>query len=305
MRHKLTGRIAAGLLLGAGMAICAWCPASANPSMETFILTHVQPLEDTLCGWMPFWYCTGLRESTALMGPLEFDLISRSPELYCDELTLAVSWPADWVLVSAEVCGPGPASFEPAESGGVIRMPDLEGLAWSPGGFGMAKLVLNVTSPGWFEVTKSTDCEWILSSGARAGSSCGDCVILDPCTHEDLGRPVADLETLELQAGAGSPASGQFRARNVRVSDYGSLSFVASENWMTLDVQTEGDPGSVDYVVTVNTSPDLTNPGVYGGTVEVHAPACHECVQVVLTVTDEGHPAAQPETWGSVKSRYR
>jgi hypothetical protein len=256
---------------------------------------------------MPFGSCEDVRQSTELTGLLEFDLILDGfPAMWCEE-RIAVHWPSDWEFVSADVCGTELGGyFQPMGSGGRIWLPyDADGIPWGEDVMGLAKLVLNVTSPGWFEITEATNCGWIVSPGARAGSTCGDCVVIRPCTREDLGRPVPSLEMLELQTEAGSPASGQFRARNVRIHDYGSLSFVASETWMTLDVQTEGDPGSLDYLVTVNTSADLTAPGVYGGTVEVRAPACHECVQVVLTVTDEGHPAAQPETWGSVKNRYR
>jgi len=281
--------------------------ARANPGTENYVLTHVQPIGDTLCGWMPFWYCTGLRQSTPLLGPLEFDLITNSPYAFCAPggVALGVDWPADWVFLSADVCGPGPTSFEPAEHGGIVRLPDFGGLAWSQGGLGVAKIVLDVTSPGWFEVAGVSDCEWIVLPGARAGSNCGDCVVIDACTHQDLGRPAADPDTLELQAGAGSPASGLFEARNVRTNDNGSLSFVASENWMALDVQTIGDPGSTSYRVTVNTSPGLLGPAVYEGSVEVHAPSCYERVRVILTVTDDNPPAAIPETWGSVKSRFR
>jgi len=300
-------RARAWLLVGILAVIGGGNTARANPGTENYVLTHVQPIGDTLCGWMPFWYCTGLRQSTPLLGPLEFDLITNSPYAFCAPggVALGVDWPADWVFLSADVCGPGPTSFEPAEHGGIVRLPDFGGLAWSQGGLGVAKIVLDVTSPGWFEVAGVSDCEWIVLPGARAGSNCGDCVVIDACTHQDLGRPAADPDTLELQAGAGSPASGLFEARNVRTNDNGSLSFVASENWMALDVQTIGDPGSTSYRVTVNTSPGLLGPAVYEGSVEVHAPSCYERVRVILTVTDDNPPAAIPETWGSVKSRFR
>jgi hypothetical protein len=191
MRQGFARRVGAEFLLVVGVVTCGWSTTGANPGTIPCIFTHVQPLEDGLCGWMPFWYCTGLEQSTALIGPLEFDLISSSPYALCapGDLAIGVHWPADWVFVSAEVCGPGPTSFERTENGGIVRLPNLEGLAWSQGGYGIAKLVLDVRSPG--------------------------------------------------------------------------------------------------------------------GSVEVHAPGCYECVRVILTVTEEDPPAAQLETWGSVKSRFR
>jgi hypothetical protein len=116
----------------------------------------------------------------------------------------------------------------------------------------------------------------------------------------------AARETPTVLEQAGAAATGHFTAYNSHADGFGRLTFVTSDSWITVDAILTQPPGSVDvYEVTVATSTELSQPGLYEGWVEAHAASCYECVRVLLTVTAPAPPAVKTETWGKLKSSYR
>jgi hypothetical protein len=284
-----------------------------NPIPGRVLFTHVQPVGTSFCAGLPISSCAQIQQRTAAMGELEFDLFlwqqESDPYLPCDSLLITVRWPASWFFVSDDVCGASSSTFTHGSGGGVLRVPSLEG---SPPSLrrGLLRVVLDVASPGWFEVLDVAGCHPYTTS-VRAGLECGNCAW--PCSRGSFGLygpyfPEPDPAELELRAEAGQVATGHIDFRFEGEWPGETYEVVESEPWLTLDAQLEPPqyPGrGYKYSVAVSADAGSLAPGTREGWVEARRDLCSECAHVVFTVTNYTPPAAQPETWGSLKNRFR
>jgi hypothetical protein len=299
-------------LLGILLPAAAPWTALANPVPPEYLLTHVQPVAGSLCDGLPIVSCTQIVQRTSAMGLLEFDPVldwplgGSPPE--CEDLWLSIEWPAAWRLVEAEICGAPQGDFEPLGNGGRIHWSTTRDLPTGESVMGMARFILDVTTPGWFRVRDFEGCGFMLygSYGAWAGPACGDCFRIAPCSHDDLSVPMATRDSLELRAPVDSTAVGRFSAYTTQEDGHGTISFTASEPWIALHAVLTYPPYPAQtYQVTVSASADQRAPGVYEGWVEMRSSDCYKCLPVVLTVTEHTPDAAVPVSWGSLKARFR
>jgi hypothetical protein len=296
--------VAVSLLL----AVCSPQTARGNPVYYPVLFAHVQPLGAGFCDGLPVSSCAQITQRTATMGWLEFDLIMDGYDylsLDRSDISITVAWPEAWGFLGVDVCGTPPGSFQRVGAGGVIRLSGYDGLPTAGRMTGLARIGLNVTTPGSFEIL-AAEGYWSSQYGAWAGPTCGDCVEIAPCDHHYLSRPTADLDILELRAPPDSTAAGTFLVHSTQADGHGTLSFIASEPWITVDAELAVLPQSPQvYEVTVSAGGGHRDPGVYEGWVEMRSDDCHACLPVILTVRDHTPPAAQPESWGSLKNRFR
>jgi hypothetical protein len=300
----------AGPLVGLVILLGALGAALANPIPNYIIYSHVQPVGGDFCGDLPINGCSGLVQSTTLGGPLEFDLFLwqyvDDPYWPCDSLLVPLEWPPDWSFVSHDVCGTTGASFTPSSGGGVLHVPSLEGYGPNPHWRGLLRVVLDVSSPGWFKILDVGDCV-VFTTDVRAGLECGNCAW--PCTWGPFGLygasfPSLEPTELELRAETGMSAVGEIGVGLYDIQTGEHISYVSAESWLSLESRSI-PPGYYDraYEVTVTAHADSLDPGVYEGWVEVQRMRCSECARVVFTVVPS--TGVQAETWGSVKNRYR
>jgi hypothetical protein len=297
-------------LLGAFLLAVA-PSAHGNPYPGKILLTHVQPVGGSLCDGLPISSCEQITQWTSEMGVLEFDPMLDwalgDPPPECTDLWISFEWPAAWRFVGAEVCGAPQGDLELTGNRGVIHWSTTRDLPMGESVMGLARLMLDVTTPGSFLVLGFAGCEegtYYQPYGARAGPACGDCFEVAPCSHDPLRVPRADLESLELRAPVDSTAVGRFSAHSTQADGRGTLSFTASDPWISLHAELTFPPHSAQtYRITVSAGGDHRDPGVYEGWVEMRSADCYACVPVVLTVS-ENTPAAA-ESWGSLKNRFR
>jgi hypothetical protein len=300
-------------LVGLAILLLATGAAWGNPVPLVLLMTHVQPAGGAFCDRMPIQSCDQIVQDTALRGTLDFDLILHwlpyddPPD--CDDLSVMVRWPDDWGFVRAEVCGNLGSSFQPLVHGGIVRLPTLQGVPLGTDQLGIARFTLDAFSFGRFEITEGSPesgcMDWWL--GASVGRVCGTCHPYDPCTHDGYEMPQMDPEQVELQAGTGEDANGSLVFHSNCDCYTPDISVTTDDPWMSLDV--EMTHGAEDYgprsAITVTAHAEGLDPGVYEGWVEGRRPDCSICARVLFTVIEQDPPAVEPESWGSVKNRFR
>lgn len=303
------GQTVAGLIGGFAIVFGGISAAWANPIPPDIYFIHVQALESVFCYQPPIDSCDEFVESTRLTGPLEFDLF-RAPggSWYCSHFDIIVTWPADWLFVGVDVCGDPDNSFTREGNTGILHVNSLEHPS-GPWLQSMAQVALVVTSPGSFGITNIVGCDAVAWTPVHAGRECGECAW--PCTWGPFGVylrgfpfPYLDPAELEFQTEVGRTASDEIDVEVEYLQPGESVSFVPTEDWMSLDVEAL-PPGHdlPDYRVSVTADAESLDPGVYEGWIEVQRVRCSECARVTFTVLPK--TAAEPETWGSVKNRYR
>jgi len=256
------------ILLGATGA--AW----ANPVPDLMFYSHVRPVEGYICVQLPIGSCDELVQSTTLTGPLEFDVF--------------VEWQPDWTFLSVDVCGAPGGSFTREGHTGILHMPSFDSLPFSSGLLGLARIILDVTSPGWFRIVRIENCNFSEWTSVRAGLECGECAW--PCSWGPYGLygasfPSLDPDELELRTETGKTAVGQIDVGLYDIQPGEHISYVTAESWLSLETHSI-PPGYYDrsYEITVTADADSLDPGVYEGWVEVQRMRCSECARIVLTV---------------------
>jgi hypothetical protein len=283
--------------------------ALANPSPSGIVYTHIHAGGGDFCSALPVSTCQEIVQVTDATGVLNFDMILPCwwlGEWLCEgsSIVFTVKWPAAWQFVDASVCGSG-ASVVQVDNGATFSIGSMDGAPASGLLVGLGRLVLNVTSEGstWFTHISSPDfsCDWV---GGRI-SGCGNCM-RSRCGDWEPMRPVLPAPVLELAAGDSGRAVGQFHVDSAGFED-GDLeyTFSASEPWITLAPVSVGQSYYPEYDVTVTADALALAPGVHEAWIEVHAPYCYECEWIIVTVPETDPPAADEETWGSLKTRFR
>jgi hypothetical protein len=187
--------------------------------------------------------------------------------------------------------------------GGVLRVPSLEEeMSWH--WRRLLRVVLDVTSPGWFEVLRIGYCSIHNTVSVRAGLECGDCAW--PCSRDRYGAafPVLDPAEIELVAQVGDSAVGQIRVEFGERWQDETYWFTSSEGWLSLEARTvPGQWGGVAREITAIARAEGLAPGTYEDWIEAHRDGCSECARVIFTVRE--HTEVPRETWGSLKAKYR
>jgi hypothetical protein len=300
-------------LVGLAILLLATGAAWGNPAPMKLLMVHVQPAGGEFCHGMPIQSCDQIVYDTPLTGTLDFDLILHwtawddPPD--CDGLSVTVRWPDDWGFASVEVCGNHGGSFEPLDHGGIVRLPTLQGVPLGTNQCGIARITLDAVSAGRFEITEGSYDSGCMegSCGASVGRVCGTCLSVDPCTHHGREMPQMDPEEIELQAAAGDSTIGSIVFHSNCDCYVPDISVTTDEPWMNLDVVMthEIEDYGPKSAITVTAHAEGLAPGVHEGWIEGRRPDCSTCARVLFTVIEEDPPAAQPETWGSLKNRFR
>jgi hypothetical protein len=306
-------RRVAALMLAACTLACVGIAALANPGPSGLVFTHIHAGEGGFCSALPVSTCEDLVQVSDATGILCFDMIL--PWWWDDfewlygavtNLEFTVQWPAEWQFVQASACGSGAVGVIHRGNGATFWIENLEGAPVNGQLLGLGRLVLNVTSEG------STSCpDWPYPEGiAWVGgriSECGNCMEAI-CTDWEPIRPALPSPVLELAAGDSGMASGQFHVDCEGMEGGGSptaFAFDTTEPWITLQAVSVGSSYHPEYDVTVTANAQALSPGVHEAWVEVQVPYCYECERIVFTVPETDPPATIPETWGSLKSKFR
>jgi hypothetical protein len=289
-------------------------PASANPVPFGFVLVHVHDDTGDPCSAVPVSSCAEIVQTTDRTGTLAFDFLVEPyyadlPTLYSmsHNFQFTITWPADWQFASGSACGSGGVGVVQHDSQATFSIGDLHGAPLIDDGseslVELGRLVLNVTSEG--RVRRLSDNWWFgpAWSEGRAGIVCGNCVP-DYCTIYEAYRPVFEPPLLELTAGADGMATGNFYVNSDGYNGASQYDFECSAPWISLDVVPTGQ-GEPEYDVTVHADGHGLGVGVHEASIEVRAPYCQECERVLFTVNDSIPSPARPESWGSLKSRFR
>ena len=286
---------------------CGGSGALANPGPMGIVFTYVHAGGGDFCGVLPVSTCQQIVQVTDATGVLDFDMILPCwwiGEWVCDatSIVFTVKWPAAWQFVDASVCGSG-ASVVQVDNSATFSIGNLDGAPASGSLIGLGRLVLNATSEGstWFSqlYCPSIDLDWV---GGRI-SGCGNCMRAR-CDDWEPTRPALPSPVLELAADDSGMASGQFHVDSAGSEGYHlAYTFTTTAPWITLTPVSVGQSYYPEYDVTVTANAQALEPGAHEAWVEVHARWCYECEKVVFIVPNP--PAAIPETWGSLKTKFR
>jgi hypothetical protein len=305
------GRIGVLTLTACAFA-CIGSTVLANPVPNHVAYTHIHPGTGDFCSALPVTTCEEIVQVTDATGVLSFDVILRWWDalewLYWPETDamFTIQWPAEWQFVDASACGSGAVSVVHEGNRATFSIEHLESAPMSGELVGLCRLVLDVTSEGSISGPDWYTPEGTYLNGGRI-STCGDCVYaicdgLSP-VHPALPSPV-----LELAADSSGTASGQFHVSSDGPEDSGDIEYTFSTTapWITLEADLLGDPGGwPEYDVTVTADAQTLGPGVHETWIEVRSATCYECQRIVFTVPETDPPAADEETWGSLKARFR
>jgi hypothetical protein len=306
------GRRTAALMLAACALACIGSGARANPAPTAIVYTHIHGGQSVFCNTLPVSACEEIVQVVDATGVLNFDMIlAWGGDLdflyaWATNLEFTVRWPEEWQFVDASACGSGALGVVHEGNGATFIIESLEGAPVNGQVLGLGRLVLNVTSEG------STSCPdwpghagtvWI---GGRI-SECGDCMEAICGVDWEPVRPALPSPLLELAAGDSGMAVEQFHVDSDGL-EHGtpiSYAFSATVPWITLETALSGDPTYPDYDVTVTADARTLEPGVHEAWIEVQSETCYECEKIVFTVPETDPPAADPETWGSMKTKFR
>lgn len=297
-------------LVAACALACAGNSVQANPGPFGVVYTHIHAGGGDFCSALQVATCQEFVQVTDANGIHNFDMIlpcwwDDFEWLYeaVTNLEFTIQWPAEWQFVDASACGSGAVSVVHEGNGARFSIENLEGAPVNGQLLGLGRVVLNVTSEG------STSCpDWphpeSISWVEGRISGCGNCVH-GVCDDWDPVRPVLPWPVLELTADRGGRASRLFFVDSDG-SEHGPNEFTFSTTapWITLKTTSIGGPYSPEYDVTVSADAQTLEPGVHEAWVEVQSATCYECEKIVFNVPEQYTPAV-PQTWGSLKTRFR
>jgi hypothetical protein len=299
------------LLLAVPLLPGGWVPA--NPAPSCMVFTHVHDAGAELCAGLPVATCEEITPITSRTGTLAFDFILDwrygSGELLerNANLVFRIGWSSAWQFDSAQVCGSGVKGFEHDGDTAIFWIESLEGAPIVGDLAGLARLVLTVPCQGSLRCISYDGFEeypeW---PGARAGVACGSCPYPD-CSYRFPMVPAPDPLQLELTANENGYAFGQFHVYAWGWDlepPVGGFAFSETVAWLRAETTSLGDPFRPEYDVIVTAEAGGLEPGVHEGWIEVQAPWCSECEKIVFTVP-AAPPAAQGESWGRLKARFR
>jgi hypothetical protein len=285
--------------------------ALANPGPEGVVYAHIHGGAGDFCSAVPVATCEEIVQVADATGVLSFDLIlSWGSELeYLYTVTNAeftIQWPPEWQFVDASVCGLGATSVVQEGDAASFSIENLEGCPVNGQLVGLGRLVLNVTSEGslWCQDYNFPEVG-IGWSGGRI-SACGNCVH-GVCGDYSPVRPALPSPVLDLTADSSGTASGVFRVESDG-SEHGNpleYTFSSTAPWITIEPISIDDPDYPRYDVTVTADDGTLEPGVHETWIEVQSATCYECERIIFTVPETDPPAADEETWGSLKTRFR
>jgi hypothetical protein len=303
----------AALVVAACAVVCVGSAALANPMPNYLAYTHIQTEVGDFCGALPVTACEDVVQVTDATGVLSFSVILRWWDdirwLYVPETDaeFTIQWPAEWQFVDASACGSGAVSVVHDGNQATFSIEHLESAPMSGQRVGLCRLVLDVTSEGSISSPDWHAPEGTYLIGGRI-SECGTCVEAI-CGHWQPVRPVLPSPLLELAADDGGMASGQFHVNSDGYEDGAPVeyTFITSAPWIALEPVSVGNPEfpEPEYDVTVTADVEALEPGVHKAWIEVHGPCCYECQRIVFTVPETDPPAVVPESWGSLKTKFR
>ena len=274
--------------------------ASANPILPGSFFTHVQPVDPSFCIENPITQPAEIIPNTELTGELEFDLFYYSLGGPPDSARVTLEWPAEWSLVSVELCG-GTGSAIPA--GNTLSI--LMDIAGATEDFGLAaRVVLDAATAGELDLNEpwlimdGFGWQWVYAVGARAGLLCGDCPP-DPWENPNVCVPDLDQHVLEMTVEQGNQVQGMFEARLNDLNQC-TATFDSPADYITLEVI---EPVQSQYEVTVTADATELAIGMHQTWVWVESRDCTECLEVILEVTEQS--PAESASWGQIKSVYR
>ncbi len=324
--------LAALLILGIPLLLftlsIAWIfPVRANPLPDAMVFTHVQPYEPDFCSQTTITTCEQIVQYTTERGLMEFDifiypLAHAGQPVYAFESSFG-DWPADWQLLSTEICSPGEGTIEV-----IGRMAVLD-LVWPtcptppPGEVMLAcRFVFDAPTYGGpcfcfsgafltHGCPPNTFTVDAYASGAKSGIECAYCYT--DCGFEPVCRAVLYPDEVTVEV-----VQGEILQEQITSSLFGGAGCVASydatEPWMELIVEPQGSQSDL-LTVTIDTAG--LDPGLYSGYVRGQSD-CAGCTRVVLTVNpvsqgvserdpeDPGGQGIEIETsWGRLKGQYR
>jgi hypothetical protein len=311
-RMALRGQRTATLMLAAYTLVCVGSAALANPGPMGIVYTHIHAGGGDFCSALPVSTCEEFVQVTDATGILNFDMIlpcwwDDFEWLYgaVTNLEFTIQWPAEWQFVDASACGSGAVSVVHEGNGARFSIENLEGAPVNGQLLGLGRVVLNVTSEG------STSCpDWphpeSISWVEGRISGCGNCVH-GVCGDYSPVRPALPSPVLDLTADSSGTASGVFRVESDG-SEHGNpleYTFSSTAPWITIEPISIDDPDYPRYDVTVTADDGTLEPGVHETWIEVQSATCYECERIIFTVPETDPPAADEETWGSLKTRFR
>ncbi len=308
-------------------------PGDANPLPGEVLLVHIQPVDPDFCDEPTITTCEEIVQHTAAAGQLEFDVFSyplawlpyAPDEIGLTSFAGEISWPAEWNLVSAEICNGGEGSIEtngPNQLTMDAEWPDCPGMNLDKPVLPVARIVLDVTVEGELRVETSgcsvgcpdsgTYSCWPDTGIGRAGGECGwcarECGMGWPCRLYHF----AEILEIEVEEGASVMQSIDATA-GLNCPPYPMAIGETSDEWLGVDIIWQN---GYDCTIDVTADAGDLGQGVYQGWVR-SVLECATCTPVIVTVLPpaQGIPEDQPtvdsrglkveDSWGRIKALYR